>query len=559
MSKTIIWTGSSAKSSGLSLTMSEIANTSHFIGHNLHYMSAVSGGTELSGVTIKQNGTKEAGKNYYSLTATNNSAELLDQSTTSYIELSNSLSQVNTYFAAAAYFIGASGNTSYSDTHTVGYREIRKSNSLSGVGLTKSEVWTESDNDTDTFTYVNFTSLSNAFDKTATTTTDTNAFTVTATKKTNGDGKITANANYTGFTEGEGSKTFDYTVTASDGAEFVSDTDHYTRTVVKTNGITLKNTATTVTFVDSNYATIPDNTKIYINTGSHSGDISGSYTLSTIVTNTTNNCTPFDTKSEWTLDRTDIITNNFERIQDSKAKVTLSAYNGDDSSHSTAGTVVLTAKSHDGKLDNAKDTIQIVVGTPAAENINVNVDEITYFYASGLAGQVSGDIAGSATHVTSVEALTNNIVSITKVTEGPNAGMFAVQGLASGAGLSTNTKWTTDDGAVLYLNSISVAQAITVSFFNKSFTTTGDMNWGDSVYVQVTGGKGDETMSTSESGATINKIETPDGKTGNWYVLQAPQGSNAGTSTSIIVTAKPAAGKSYSNNIAIKHISLTLS
>ena len=102
MANYIIWTGSTAKANGLSLTMGNICNSSHFVGHNLHYMSALSGGDDISSyVTIKQNGTKGTGQSYYSLTTTTDSVELIDQGG-SFIELANEHSSCDTYFAAAS-------------------------------------------------------------------------------------------------------------------------------------------------------------------------------------------------------------------------------------------------------------------------------------------------------------------------------------------------------------------------------------------------------------------------------------------------------------------------
>lgn len=553
----IIWTGSTAKDNGLSLTMGNICNSYHFVGHNLHYMSALSGGKDISlYVTIKQNGTKEAGQSYYSLTTTNNSVELIDQGG-SFIELKDDSSSYETYFAASAYFKGASGSLSYSDTHIVASRIIQKSNSLSEVGLTKPEVWTESDTPADTFAYVTFTSLSNAFDKTATTTTDTSAFTVDATKQLTGAGSITAKANYAGFSEGEGSKTFDYTVAASDGAEYVTDTTHYTRTVLKNNGITLKNTATTVTFVDSSYFKIPDNTKIYINTGRHTDDTSGSYVLSTIVTNTNNNCTPFDTNSVWTFDRNDIIPHALKPSYVSKEKVTLTAYNGN---VATAGTVVLTAKSHDGKLENAKDTIQVEVAIPAFNGANVNVGETTYISASGLAGQG----ATNPTTVTAVTADTANIVTITKVTDqsDENYGKFAVKGLDTGAAKSTATTWTTSDGAVLHLGNITVAAALVATFYKKDhITTTSKMNYGDSVLLNITGGKAGTEFTVNLSGvtgATATKIDNIPGN-GAWFVISLPDGAPSDVTSTLVATITPSSGTDITKSISVEHITLTLS
>lgn len=543
-----VWTGSTVSDNGLSLKIGNICNTSHFVGHDLQFLTYLGGQYyKNENLYIPFKGVKT--DNYYSLTTTTASVELLDTESNGWIELNDStISSAYTYMSTAAYFAGANGIVSYSDTHISDNNyEIRQTNSLSYVDLTRSVLWTESDTLEDTYTLVNFTSLSNAYNKTATTTVTGSAFTVDATKKVTGEGKITAIANYSGFSENSGSQKFDYTVAASDGAEYITYTSKYTRSETQAEGIELRNTATDVTFNDSSSVEPIDT--IYINTGNHTNDESGSVDVLSYVTNTTNNKTVYMPTSVWSItEGSTLLVSSIVGDHESGSTTTISAISG---TGAQSGTSKIHAVSKDGKLSKACTDLTVVVGTPSFSGANVNVGETKSINASGLAGNSQDTIH---TTITNIEALTDDIIEITK----DSAGQFIIKGLASGAGQTTETKWTTSDGAILYLGTITVAAAITITFWKKNTTDqTSDMNWGDSVYVQVTGGHGDETV-TSDIGF-ITSVTKPAGKTGNWYTLSAPTGDQATAATKINVTASPEAGDPVSTSIDIKHISLTLS
>lgn len=208
----------------------------------------------------------------------------------------------------------------------------------------------------------------------------------------------------------------------------------------------------------------------------------------------------------------------------------------------TSGTVTLTAVDGANKVSAKTVNVLITVPTFASKSLNVG-EKWTADVSSKASGTSVTKIelfsTSTGTSSTSVATVSSNKI-VTAVSQG-----------------TVYPRFTLSDGAVFRGGTISIAAALTVQILKRDKSSVAaDANFGDTLFVKVTGGKSGETFNLSTSGGTLNK--TTKVTTSDYVVLTLPK-SGSGTET-VTVTASPASGGSNkTTSVSVQNITFALS
>lgn len=482
-------------SQSVTITASNIKNNSHF--HGMIVNSSDSGLVPFVG--------------YYSDSSKSAATVTIGSS------ISNSSQSSKTVtLDLGAMFYGAS------NSYTVGEYpnqtiEVRQNNNISNV--TSRSIWVGDSNT------VNWTDTSNAFSKTA--------------EVLLSNGSLSAQGSLSSVASGAG------IVTATTQGLSTSTASVTTVVTVRSNDPIHKSASATWTIKNPVNTITPSKTSISVNAGTNTNTSSktegthGHVSLSAIASNT-NGFDVYSDKIKFAAGSHLQVNNATSATVASGTNVTIKP-DGVISS-GTSGTITLTAA--DGANKVSAKTINVTISVPTFASRSMNIGET---WIADVSSKASG------TSVTKIELFsTSTSTSSTAIaTVSENKKVTAVsQG-------TVYPRFTLSDGAVFRGGTINIAAALTVQILKKDKSSVAaDANFGDTLYVKVTGGKSGEKFNLSTSGGTLSK--TTKVTTSDYVVLTLPKSGSK--TTSVTVTASPASGgSSKTASVSVQNITFKLS
>lgn len=413
-----------------------------------------------------------------------------------------------------AYFVGASNSTTIG-TYPSQTIEVRQHNTISAVAT--KELWV---GDSNTITW---TDTSNAYTKTANISLSNGSLSSSSlTGKTSGAASV--NATTSGLSDSVSSASCVVTVKSTDPVQKQA-----------TATWKIKNPINTIT---PSKDTLAVNAGTNTNTGSPTEGTHGHVSLSAKASNS--NGFKIYTDSIRFAGTGGLTVNGSSSVTVASGSSISVAPDGVISA-GTSKNVTLTAA--DGANKAGSKTVTVTISVPTFASRSMNIGESWTADVSSKASGTSVTKVELFSTATGTSAATNASVSSNKIITAKSQG-------------TVYPRFTMSDGAVFRGGTISIAAAINVQILKKDKSSVAaDANYGDTLFVKITGGKSGEKFTLRTSDGTLSK--TSNVTTNDYVVLTLPK---SGRSTiSVTVTATPSSGGSAdTTSVSVQNITFAL-
>lgn len=480
-------------SQSISVSTSNIKNTSHF-----------------KGIIVNTNDNTLIPFTGYYMGNTSASAKIADF-------ISKSATSKNVTIDFGAYFYGASY------TYTIGEYpsktvEVRQHNTISSV--TSRSIWVGDSNT------INWIDTTNAFDKTA--------------EVRLSNGSLSAQGSLSSVVSGAGK----VTATTEGLSPSTSSSVTTTVTVISNDPIhkaasatwTIKNPVNTIT---PSTTALTVNAGTNTNTGRATEGTHGHVSLSAKASNT-NGFKVYNDQIKFAAGVNLQVNNTSSVTVSSGTNVTITP----DGVISSGSSKTITLTAADGANKVSAKTVNVTISVPTFASRSMNIGE-------SWTADVSSKAPG--TSVTKVELFSSstgtNAAGIATVSNNKT-----IQATAQG---TVYPRFTLSDGAVFRGGTISIAAAVNVQIFkNDKSTVAADANFGDTLFVKVSGGKSGEKFNLSSSDGRLSK--TSNVTTSDYVVLTLPK-SGSKTETVTVMATPSSGGSADTTSVSVQNITFTLS